>query len=94
LCETRKCVPWTLFANGNTTPRNQPANPKTWLKTYNNKPIYRTTTFKLSTQQTNRWEVEQTLEAVVLPPTEIPPPWYGEIYIIVSNPPLNTKQYR
>jgi hypothetical protein len=48
---------------------------------------------KLSTQQTNRWEVRQTLEVVVLPPTEIPPPRYGQIYIISFDPPPNTKQY-
>ncbi len=48
---------------------------------------------KLSTQQTNRWEVRQTLEVVILPPIAIPPPRYGQIYIISFDPPPNTKQY-
>jgi hypothetical protein len=28
-----------------------------------------------------------------VPPFEVLPPWYGHIYIIISNPPLNTKRY-
>jgi hypothetical protein len=39
MCETRKCVFQTLFANESRTPHNQPANPEAWPKTCNNKPI-------------------------------------------------------
>jgi hypothetical protein len=49
--------------------------------------------FKLSMQQTNRWEVGQTLEVIVLPSTKVPPPGYGQIYFISSGPPLSIKQY-
>jgi hypothetical protein len=50
LCEARKCVPWTFFANESITPRNLLTYFEAWPKTYNNKPIQQTTTFKLSTQ--------------------------------------------
>jgi hypothetical protein len=33
------------------------------------------------------------LEVVVLPPIEVPPPRYGQIYIISSSPPPSIKQY-
>ncbi len=93
LCEACKCAPRTLFANESTTPPNWPADPEAWPKIRNNKLIKRTITFKLSTQQTNRWEAGWTLEAVVLPPIEVPPLTYGQIYIISFNPPLSTKQF-
>jgi hypothetical protein len=44
-------------------------------------------------QQINRWEVRQTLEVVILPPIEAPPPRYGQIYIINFGPPPTRKQY-
>jgi hypothetical protein len=47
--------------------------------------------FKLSMQQINRWEVGQTLEAVTLPPIEVPPSRYGKIYIINFGPTPSTK---
>ncbi len=50
LCEVRKCAPWTLFANGSTTPCSWLAYFEAWPKTYNNKLMQWTTTFKLSTQ--------------------------------------------
>jgi hypothetical protein len=49
--------------------------------------------FKFSTQQINKWEVGKTLEVIVLPPIEVPQPWYGQIYIISFGPPPNTNQY-
>jgi hypothetical protein len=51
---------------------------------------------KLLTQQTNRWEVGQTLEGVVFPPIEVPPLGYVQFAIIYkcnSDPPPSTKQY-
>jgi hypothetical protein len=33
------------------------------------------------------------MEVVVLPTTKVPPPRYGHIYIMNSNPPPSTKQY-
>jgi hypothetical protein len=47
LCEARKCVPHTLFANESTT-CSRLANPKAWPKNHNNKPIRQATTLKLS----------------------------------------------
>ncbi len=64
LCETCKCALWTLFVNECTTPHNQPANPEAWQKTHNNKPIQQATTLKLSTWQTNRWEVGGCCSAI------------------------------
>jgi hypothetical protein len=47
---------------------------------------------KLSTQDTYRWEAKRTLEATILPPIEVPPPRYGQIYIINFGPLPSTKQ--
>jgi len=93
LCEACKCVFRTLFVNENTTHCKWHAYPEAWPKTRNNKPIWQARIFKFSTQQTNRWAVGWTLEATILPPTEVPPPRYGQIYIINFGPPPNTKQY-
>ncbi len=90
LCEAHKCAPQTLFVNESTTFRNQLANLEAWPKTHNNKPIQQATMFKLSTQNTYRWEAGWTLEAVILPPIKVSPPRY---YIINFGPLPSTKQY-
>jgi len=64
-----------------------------WLKTRNSKTIWWVATLKFSMPQTNRWETSQTLEAIILLPTKVPSPRYGQIYIVSFGPPPTIKHY-
>jgi hypothetical protein len=64
-----------------------------WPESHNSKTIWWVLTLKLLMPQTNRLEASQTLEAILLPPTEVLSPRYGHIYIVNFGQPPTIKHY-
>jgi hypothetical protein len=93
LSEKPKCHPINLFSDHAYFHVNKPVDVDKWPKTCNKKNIHHVSIFKIFTQQQNKWEVGCVLLANILPPTNVPSPRYGSIYIIISSPIGNHKQY-
>jgi hypothetical protein len=88
-----RCAPQNLFSDGTFAPIYKPLDPNVWPKSRNGRKIHCSDTFKLSNLQENKWEVGQTFKATLLTPSNIPPPRYGEIYLLLLGPLENHKQY-
>jgi hypothetical protein len=87
------CAPRNVFSDGTSALVYKPLDPNAWPKSRNGRKIHHSGTFKLSILQENKWEVGQTFKATLLTPSNIPPPIYGEIYLLLLGPLKNHKQY-
>jgi hypothetical protein len=85
--------PWNFFGDGISTLVYKPLDLDVWPKSRNGKKICHPNTFKLSILQKNKWEVEQTLKATLLTPSNIPLLGYGWIYHHLSRLQKYHKQY-